>query len=168
MTETKPVLIVMGVSGAGKSTIGKALAARLDWPFQEGDDLHPLANIAKMSAGIPLTDEDRAPWLAAVGDWIDQRIAEGGGGVITCSALKAAYRRTLTEGRPAARLVYLEGSKALIAKRIAARTDHFMPASLVDSQFAALEPPTPDEEAATVSVDQPIADQVAAVIAALN
>ena len=168
MSQTKPVLIVMGVSGAGKSTIGKALAARLGWGFQEGDDLHPPANIAKMSAGIPLTDADRAPWLAAVGGWIDERIAQGDGGVITCSALKAAYRQTLTEGRPAARLVYLEGSKALIAKRVAARSDHFMPASLVDSQFADLEPPSPAERPITVSIEQPIADQVAAVVAALN
>ena len=168
MSQTKSVLIVMGVSGAGKSTVGKALAARLGWPFQEGDDLHPPANIAKMSAGIPLTDEDRTPWLAAVGAWIDGRIADGGGGVITCSALKAPYRRTLTQGRPAARLVYLEGSKTLIAKRVSARTDHFMPASLVDSQFAALEPPALDEHAITVSIDQPIADQVTAVVAALD
>jgi len=163
----KPVLIVMGVSGAGKSTIGRALAARLGWPFQEGDDLHPPANIAKMSASVPLTDEDRAPWLAAIGAWIDRRIADGGGGVITCSALKAAYRRTLAEGRPAVRLVYLEGSKALIAERVGARTNHFMPASLVDSQFAALEPPSPDERAITVSIDQPIADQIAGVVEAL-
>lgn len=167
MSETKPVLVVMGVSGAGKSTIGKMLAARLGWAFQEGDDLHPAANIAKMSAGVPLTDEDRAPWLAAVGAWIDQCVADGGGGVITCSALKAAYRRTLAQGRPAVRLVYLEGSKALIARRVAARRDHFMPASLVDSQFADLEPPSPDERVITVSIDQPIADQIAWVVEAL-
>jgi len=167
VSETKPVLVVMGVSGAGKSTIGKMLAARLGWAFQEGDDLHPAANIAKMSAGVPLTDEDRAPWLAAVGAWIDQCVADGGGGVITCSALKAAYRRTLAQGRPAVRLVYLEGSKALIARRVAARRDHFMPASLVDSQFADLEPPSPDERVITVSIDQPIADQIAWVVEAL-
>ena len=168
MSETKPVLVVMGVSGAGKSTIGKMLAARLGWAFQEGDDLHPPANIAKMSAGVPLTDADRAPWLAAVGAWIDQCVADGGGGVITCSALKAAYRRTLAQGRPAVRLVYLEGSKALIARRVAARRDHFMPASLVDSQFADLEPPTMEEGAIVVAADRPIESQVEAVIKALD
>jgi carbohydrate kinase (thermoresistant glucokinase family) len=157
----------MGVSGSGKSTLGRALATRLDWPFQEGDDLHPPANIAKMSAGIPLNDADRAPWLSAVGDWIDRCSASGGGGVITCSALKAAYRRTLTLGRPAARLVYLEGSKALIAERMVRRAGHFMPASLIDSQFADLEPPAPEEDPIVVAADLPIDEQVDAVIKAL-
>jgi len=157
----------MGVSGAGKSTVGRALAARLGFVFQEGDDLHPPTNIAKMSAGVPLTDEDRAPWLAAVGAWIDCCIAAGGGGVIACSALKAAYRRVLTEGRSAVRVVYLEGSKAVIADRVTARKGHFMPASLIDSQFADLEPPTPDEDAIEVAIDQSTDDQVAAVVAAL-
>jgi len=158
----------MGVSGSGKSTLGKALASRLDWPFQEGDDLHPPANIAKMSAGIPLTDEDRAPWLAAVGAWIDRCIGQGGGGVITCSALKAAYRRTLTAGRPSVRVVYLEGSKALIAERLVERTGHFMPTGLIDSQFADLEPPTPEEHAIDVSADSPIERQVTKVVNTLG
>jgi gluconokinase len=157
----------MGVSGAGKSTLGKALAARLGWTFQEGDDLHPTVNIAKMSIGVPLTDSDRAPWLAAIGAWIDRCIVQGGGGVITCSALKAAYRRTLTRGRPAVRLVYLEASKALIADRMAKRTGHFMPASLIDSQFADLEPPTSEGHAIVVAANLPIDDQVAAVVKAL-
>ena len=160
--------MVMGVSGSGKSTLGLALAKRLGWPFQEGDDLHPAGNIAKMSAGVPLTDADRAPWLAAVGAWIAGCLADGGGGVITCSALKAAYRRTLTEERPVVRLVYLEGSKSLIAKRVTVRTDHFMPASLVDSQFADLEPPGPEENAILVSIDQPIDEQIETVVAALT
>jgi len=159
----------MGVSGAGKSTLGKALAARLGWPFQEGDDLHPPANTAKMSAGAPLTDADRAPWLTAVGAWIDRCVASGGGGVITCSVLKAAYRRTLKQGRPTARFVYLEGSKAMIAQRLAQRAGHFMPPSLIDSQFADLEPPTAEEERAiVVAADLPIQSQVEAVVKALT
>jgi len=157
----------MGVSGAGKSTLGAVLAQRLGWPFQEGDDLHPPANIAKMSAGIPLTDEDRAPWLAAVGAWIDQCIAEGGGGVITCSALKAAYRRTLTERRPEVRLVYIEADAAVIEQRLAARKHHFMPVSLVASQFADLEPPALEERAIVVRADQSRDAQVAMVVGAL-
>lgn len=157
----------MGVSGAGKSTVGRALAARLGFVFQEGDDLHPPTNIAKMSAGVPLTDEDRAPWLAAVGAWIDCCIAAGGGGVIACSALKAAYRRVLTEGRSAVRVVYLEGSKAVIADRVTARKGHFMPASLVASQFADLEPPGLEEGAIVVLADQPIGAQVDTALEAL-
>jgi carbohydrate kinase (thermoresistant glucokinase family) len=164
---SKPVLVVMGVSGSGKSTVGKALAARLDWAFQEGDDLHPSANVARMSAGVALTDDDRAPWLAAVGDWIDRCIANGGGGVITCSALKAAYRRTLTKGRPAVGLVYLESSPSLIAARIAKRSGHFMPASLIDSQFADLEPPGPEEDVVVVAADLPTDAQVDVVIKAV-
>jgi gluconokinase len=167
VTDTQPVLVVMGVSGSGKSTLGKALAARLGWPFQEGDDLHPPANIARMSAGIPLTDQDRAPWLAAVGAWIDRCIANGGGGVITCSALKAAYRRTLTKGRPAVRLVFLDASKSLIAGRMASRTDHFMPPSLIDSQFADLESPMVEEGAIIVAADLPIDGQIEVVAKAL-
>ena len=156
----------MGVAGAGKSTLARALAARLGWPFQDGDDLHPPANIARMSAGVPLTDTDRAPWLAEIGDWIDRCIAQGGGGVITCSALKAAYRRNLTESRPAVRLVYLDGSKVLIAARRADRAGHFMPPSLIDSQFADLEPPTPAEGAIVVAADLPVEEQVETVVRA--
>jgi gluconokinase len=167
VTPTKPVLVVMGVAGSGKSTLGAALAVRLGWPFQEGDDLHPPANIAKMSAGIPLTDADRAPWLAAIGAWIDGCIAQGGGGVIACSALKAAYRRTLTEGRPAVRLVFLDASKSLIAGRMASRTGHFMPPSLIDSQFADLEPPTMEEGAIVVAANLPIDVQVGQMAKAL-
>ena len=158
----------MGVSGAGKSTLGRALAARLGWPFQEGDDLHPPANIAKMSAGVPLTDADRAPWLAEVGGWIDARLAEGGGGVITCSALKAAYRGMLTQGRPSVRLVYIQADKAVIEQRVAARRNHFMPVSLVESQFGDLEPPGLQEHAIVVQAGLPVEQQVARVANALN
>ena len=157
----------MGVSGSGKSTLGQALAERLGWPFQEGDDLHPPANIAKMHAGIPLVDADRAPWLAAIAAWIDGRIAAGGGGVITCSALKAGYRRTLIDGRPDVRLVFLDGSPALITQRLGARTGHFMPAELLDSQFATLERPGPREDAVGISVDMPIAEQVQQAVSEL-
>jgi len=158
----------MGVSGSGKTTVGKALAERLGFVFQEGDDLHPAANIAKMSAGVPLTDQDRAPWLAAIVAWIDSRLAGGGGGVITCSALKAAYRRRLTEGRAAVKLVYLQGPEALIAARVAHRAGHFMPPSLLGSQFADLEAPTSKEGAIVVSIEQPLAGQVDAVVEGLN
>jgi gluconokinase len=158
----------MGVSGAGKSTVGAALAQRLSLPFQEGDDLHPAANVAKMKSGLPLNDADRAPWLAAVGAWIDARTGEGAGGVITCSALKRAYRDTLRLGRPRLKFVYLRGSRALIAARVEGRIHGFMPASLLDSQFADLEPPTPDEAVLTVNADQPLDDQIEAVLSGLD
>jgi gluconokinase len=155
-----PIVIVMGVAGAGKSTVGEALAQRLALPFKEGDDLHPPANIDKMRAGIPLDDADRAPWLDAVGVWIDARIAEGEGGVITCSSLKRAYRDRLRNARPQVRFVYLEGPHNLIAQRVAARQHAYMPASLLDSQFADLQPPTPDEQALAVDVRLPLAEKV--------
>jgi gluconokinase len=165
---TVPVLVVMGVSGAGKSTVAKPLAERLGWPFQEGDALHPPANVAKMKAGIPLDDADRAPWLAAIGVWMDGQAARGAGGVVTCSALKRAYRDQLRAGRPFARLVYLNGSEPLIAGRLAARTGHFMPPSLLASQFATLEPPTPDEQAIVVDIDQPVTAQVDEIVDTLR
>jgi gluconokinase len=161
------VLVVMGVSGVGKSTLAEALAAHFGWPFQEGDDLHPAANIAKMKAGHALNDADRAPWLAAIGRWIDGQAAKGEPGVITCSALKRAYRDTLDRGRPQVRIVYLHGDEALVAGRVAARKGHFMPPSLLASQFADLQPPTPDEPVITVEADQPRAAQIAAVEAGL-
>ena len=158
------VLVVMGVSGAGKTTVAKPLAAALGWPFKEGDDLHPPANIAKMSAGVALTDADRAPWLAAIGDWIDGQIHRGEPGVITCSALRRAYRDVLCKGRPAVRIVYLQGSREVIAARLAKRQGHFMPPSLLDSQLAALQPPGPDEAAIVVDINQTVEAQVAAVL----
>lgn len=164
MLSTAPILVVMGVSGAGKSTVGAALAQRLALPFQEGDDLQPAANVAKMKSGQPLNDADRAPWLAAVGDWIDARIAEGEGGVVTCSALKRAYRETLRTGRPQVRFVYLEGSRDLIARRIAARHHAYMPASLLDSQFADLQPPESEEGALAVDIRQRLSKQIDGVV----
>lgn len=145
----------MGVSGCGKTTVGRRLAAQLHWAFAEGDRLHPPANLAKMKSGQPLTDSDRAPWLAAVAGAIDDWRARGERGVITCSALKRAYRRRIIGDRSDVGLVYLEGSRDLIADRLAGRRGHFMPAGLLDSQFAALEPPGPEEQPITVSIAGP-------------
>ena len=146
-------LIVMGVSGSGKSTIGEALAARIGWRFEDADSFHPASNIAKMSAGHPLTDEDRWPWLRAIADEIDRVSAAGERIVIGCSALKRIYRDLLVHGRHDVRIIYLQGTQALIAGRLGERKDHFMPAALLTSQFKALEPPTPDEHAIAVSID---------------
>lgn len=162
------VAVIMGVSGSGKTTIGKALAKRLGWRFQEGDALHPPENVAKMKAGQPLDDADRAPWLAAVAARIDEWRRRGECGIITCSALKRRYREIVIGDRQDVRLIYLEGSRALIGERIAARHGHFMPPGLLDSQFAALEPPAPDEDAITVSVDAPVGAIVARIAAALT
>jgi ribose 5-phosphate isomerase A len=155
-----PILVVMGVSGAGKSTVAQELAARLGWPSEEGDALHPEANVAKMHAGIPLTDADRQPWLESVAAWIDaQRVARQPG-IITCSALKRSYRRIIIGDRPEVRLVYLRGSRDVMAGHLAGRSGHFMPASLLQSQIDTLEEPGPDEEPLVVDVGRP-AGQVA-------
>lgn len=167
-TPSPTILVMMGVSGSGKTTTGEQLARRLGWPFKEGDDLHPAANVAKMTSGRPLTDADRAPWLAAVVSWIDAWRRAGVSGVLTCSALKLAYRQGLARGRPEMRFVYLEGEGALLSERLAARHGHFMPASLLASQFADLEPPTAEERAIVVEVDQPVAAQVEVVMRALT
>jgi carbohydrate kinase (thermoresistant glucokinase family) len=154
------VLVVMGVSGSGKTTIGRAFAEAQGWEFQEGDALHPPANIAKMSAGTPLTDDDRWPWLKAIAATIDAWRAQGKSGVVTCSALRRAYRDLLIGGRPDVRLVFLHGDKALIAERLARRKSHFMPPALLDSQFATLEPPTADEHPITLDISRPLQDNV--------
>jgi gluconokinase len=161
------VLIVMGVSGSGKTTVARMLADRLGWPFLEGDDLHPASNVAKMKSGTPLTDADRLPWLHAIAGWIDARLAAGEPGIVTCSALKRAYRDILVGARPNVRLVYLQGDKALIAGWLAARKGHFMPPALLDSQFATLEEPTEDEHALVVHIGEPTEKEVNEVIAAL-
>ena len=150
---TGPLVLVMGVSGAGKSTVGSLLADRLEVPFADADSFHPPANIAKMSRGEPLTDEDRWPWLDAIGAWLNARAREGEGGVVTCSALKRAYRDRLLAGRPGVRLLHLSGDPALIGARQAARPGHFMPASLMASQFATLEMPGEEEGVITLSVE---------------
>ena len=146
------VVVVMGVSGSGKTTVAKLLAERLGWQFQEGDTLHPPENVEKMSAGIPLTDDDRLPWLRKIAETIDGWRAHGQSGVITCSALKRSYRDIIVGDRPDVRLVYLKGSHDLIRQRMAARHGHFMPSTLLDSQFATLEEPSPDENAIVVDI----------------
>jgi len=152
-----PILLVMGVSGSGKTTIGAMLAGRLGWKYAEADDFHPPANVAKMHSGIPLTDEDRWPWLGAIAAWMDEQTEPA---VVTCSALKHKYRDMLRQGRPDLRLIYLDGSKELISTRLAARHGHFFPKQLLDSQFVDLEPPRADEHPLTVSIDQPLEDSV--------
>ena len=143
-------VVVMGVSGCGKSTVGEALARRLGVPFEDGDDLPPPANVEKMRAGTPLDDDDRWPWLAAVGDWL---AATGeGGGVVACSALRRPYRDLLREHAPSAVFVHLHGDRELIARRQAARGQHFMPPGLLDSQFATLEPLADDEPGVVLDV----------------
>jgi gluconokinase len=161
------ILIVAGVSGSGKSTVGSMLADRLHWRFADGDDFHPAANIAKMRLGIPLTDNDRWPWLQAIGAWMDQRIAQGESVVIACSALKRSYRNVLLTGRPDALLVFLTEDREVLARRLAARHGHFFPEVLLATQFDALEPPQPDEHAITIheNADDRPSDTVTKIIA---
>jgi len=146
-------LIVMGVSGSGKSTIADALARRLGWRFEDGDRFHPPANVAKMSAGHPLTDEDRRPWLEAIAAEIDRTCAANEKTIVACSALKRAYRDILVHGRSDVRFVFLKGTQELIADRLDQRKGHFMPPELLASQLRTLEPPGPDEPVITVSID---------------
>ena len=148
-----PAICVMGVSGSGKTSIGEGLAARLGSAFLEGDRLHPAANVEKMSKGIPLVDDDRWPWLDAIGAEIGRHLAAGEGLILSCSALKRAYRDIIVGDRPDVALVYLKGSRELIGRRMAARQHHFMPPALLDSQFAALEEPGDDEKPLVVSVE---------------
>lgn len=157
-------VVVTGVSGSGKSTVGALLAQRLGWPFADGDDLHTPEAIAKMHAGLPLDDADRAPWLRRVAAWIDAHLAAGESGVVACSALRRVYRDAIVRGRSDVRLVHLDGARALIAQRLAVRRGHFMPARLLDSQFAALQPPDPDENAIVVGIGES-PDDIAATIA---
>jgi gluconokinase len=162
------VVVVMGVSGSGKTTVASLLAGRLGWEFEDADDFHPPANVAKMHAGIPLTDADRGPWLDAIAAWIDRVRAEGRHGVVTCSALKRAYRRVLVGDRPDVRLVYLKGERGLIGRRMAARQGHFMPTSLLDSQFGTLEEPGSDENPVVISVGGTPSAIVAEIAGALG
>jgi gluconokinase len=163
-----PLLLVMGVSGSGKTTVAKALAGALGWDFEEGDDLHPPANIAKMRAGIPLTDEDRKPWLEAIGAWMDTESAKARAGIVTCSALRRAYRDQLRQGRPQARFVFLDGPRDLIEDRMEHRQGHFMPTALLDSQIATLEAPGPDEPVIRVDISQSVPSQVRSIETALG
>ena len=161
-----PILVVMGVAGTGKSTVAGLLAERLNWEFQEGDALHPPANVAKMSSGIPLTDEDRWPWLDAIAAWIKEKTQRGEPGILTCSALKRSYRDRLRG--PNVVFVFLNGSREVISARMASRADHFMPPALLDSQFAALEPPTADENVLKINLAATQAEEVAEVLRALE
>jgi carbohydrate kinase (thermoresistant glucokinase family) len=162
------VVVVMGVSGSGKSTVGALLAEQLSWRFEDGDEFHPAANVAKMHEGVPLTDDDRWPWLEAIAEWIDQTRRRGGHAVVACSALKRRYRDILVGDRRDVRLVYLDGEEALIAHRVARRHDHFMPQSLLHSQFEALEAPGPDENPVTVLIVPAPHQIVAGILASLD
>ena len=164
----KIAVIVMGISGCGKTTVGSLLAARLQCEFVDGDWFHPRANVDKMHSGIPLTDEDRLPWLRAIAAWIDETRRVGGHGVVACSALKHRYRDVLGTDRLDVRLVYLKGDETLIARRIATRHEHFMPPSLLHSQFSALEEPRPDENPITVSIEPQPREIVAEIVTALH
>ncbi|WP_427015871.1 gluconokinase [Pseudarthrobacter sp. P1] len=149
----KPVvLVVMGVSGSGKSTVAALLAGRLGWAFEEGDALHPQSNIDKMAAGHPLTDEDRHPWLEKVADWVDRRLDHGENGIITCSALKRSYRNIINRRGSGVAFVFLSGSSETISARLTERHGHFMPTSLLESQFAALEEPSQGEPGIRIDV----------------
>lgn len=157
-------IVIMGVTGAGKSTIGSLLSERLNRPLVEGDSLHPPANIAKMSQGIPLNDDDRLPWLKAIAARIDAARRGGQPIVVTCSALKRSYRAILADGRGDVGFVYLKGSKDLIAGRLAARKGHFMPPQLLDSQMAALQEPDADEPSMVIAIEAPPDDMVRTIV----
>jgi carbohydrate kinase (thermoresistant glucokinase family) len=161
------IVIIAGVSGSGKTTVGILLADRLGWRFADADDFHPAANVAKMRAGIPLTDADRGPWLRAITAWMDERIARGEDAVVGCSALKRAYRDRLLADRPEARMVFLAPDREVLARRLAARHGHFFPEQLLNSQFDALEPPAPDERVLTVVPADTPAATVDSIIALL-
>jgi carbohydrate kinase (thermoresistant glucokinase family) len=144
------IVIMGGVAGSGKTTIGAMLAGRLNWRFADADDFHPAANVAKMHAGVPLTDEDRWPWLRAIAAWMDARISAGESAVVACSALKRAHRDLLLGGRPSAWVVFLSVDRARLADRLAIRGGHFFPRDLLDSQLDAVELPGPDERAVVI------------------
>ena len=156
------ILIVAGVSGAGKTTVGALIAGRLRWRFADADTFHPEANLAKMRDGLPLTDADREPWLRAITDWMDERIAADESGVITCSALKRAYRDRLLDGRPAT-MVFLEASPEVLEERLSTRPGHFFPERLLNSQLTTLEVPTPDEKRVRVVMSAHSSEETAAL-----
>ena len=150
---SQKLILVSGLPGSGKSTVASMLANRLHWTYEDGDWFHPESNVEKMHHGEPLTDQDRLPWLRAIAAWIDNTRQAGNHGIVACSALKRAYRDILVGERRDVRLVFLKGDRELIGRRIAARDDHFMPATLLDSQFAALEEPAADERPIVVSIE---------------
>ena len=165
---TTITLVVMGVSGSGKSTVATALTDATGWTFVEGDDLHPEENRRKMAAGTPLTDEDRGPWLRRVADRIGAGERAGESLVVTCSALRRSYRDLLRDGHPSVRFVFLEVDGGVLRERVASRHHEYMPATLLDSQLGALEPPEADEPAITVDARAPVAATVAAVLDAVG
>jgi gluconokinase len=166
--EERQHLVLMGVAGSGKTTVAGLLAQRLGWPSAEADEFHPASNVAKMAAGVPLTDDDRGPWLQAIARWIADQDAAGRCSIVTCSALKRSYRDLLRDGRPQARVVFLAVDREVLAARLAARHGHFFRASLLDSQLAALEPPAPEEGVLTVAASAPPAELVAQIISGLG
>ena len=149
-------LVIMGVAGSGKTTVAGLLAQRLGWPSAEADEFHPAANVAKMAAGTPLTDDDRWPWLDAIARWIGEQDAAGRSSIVTCSALKRSYRDVLAAAPGRVRFVHLAGDPAVIAERMGHRTGHFMPTALLDSQFATLEKPTADEHAVILDISHTV------------
>jgi gluconokinase len=159
-----PLLTVMGVTGSGKTTVGAALAQRLRVPFADADDFHPPENVAKMSAGIPLDDTDRIPWLRLIGDWLSGHAAVGG--VVSSSALRRSYRDVLRAAAPDQLFVHLDGPPEVVARRVAGRPGHFMPASLVASQYETLEPLGADERGLRLDLDLPVDDLVEAFLTA--
>jgi gluconokinase len=162
------IVLIAGVSGSGKTTVGGMLAKRLGWPFADGDSFHSAASVAKMRAGLPLSDEDRWPWLESIAAWMDEQIAAGQSAVVACSALRRAYRDLLLAGRPAVRMVFLQVSQDQDAGRLTARRGHFFPAKLLDSQFATLEMPQDSERAIVLTARGSPADVVAGILAALG
>jgi gluconokinase len=160
------IVLVLGVAGSGKTTVGAMLAGRLGWQYADADDFHPVANVEKMAAGHPLTDEDRWPWLHAMAAWIDVQVAAGHPAVVSCSALKVAYRDVLR--RPEVQMVYLKGTPDLIAARLTSRQGHFFKREMLDSQFAALQEPEPDEGVITVSIEGSPLEVVDRILAQLT
>jgi gluconokinase len=168
VTPHPAAVVVMGVAGSGKSSVGQLLAARLGMTFRDADEFHSAANKQKMASGVPLTDEDRWPWLDAIGAAIAGSVASGGGIVVACSALRRAYRRRIVDrAGPQVVFVWLDGSRRTLAERIGSRRGHFMPASMLDSQLATLEPPGADEPVVRVSVEAPLDQVVAAAVSGL-
>ena len=162
------IVLVGGVSGSGKTTVGVLLARRLNWLFADGDSFHPAANIVKMSSGVPLTDADRWPWLRIIGQWLDERIVAGDSAVVPCSLLKRSYRDLLLTGRPAVRLAFLTAGRDVLHARLAARHGHFFSAKLLDSQFADLELPQPPENVLMLDASQTPAQLADEIITCLG
>ena len=165
---TTTTVVVMGVSGTGKTTVAEHLVEQLGWPFAEGDTFHPAANVAKMRDGIPLVDDDRWPWLQALADWIGAREAASENAVVTCSALKRSYRDLLRAGHPSVWFAHVDTSPAVLRERVTRRTGHYMPPSLLDSQLATLERLEPDEPGLTITGEGEADDVAAQVLAALT